>query len=284
MTKKNVKLIMRRLRAALVAPRFQIQRTVVAEGELEYCHDPIFLISMHRSGSTLLRRILNAHPSIACPPETHFLTHFMDFMETIPSRNGIAALVGTEAVEDTIRRLAFRYHEFFRLAESKRCWADKTPQYLDRLDTLRQLAPKDSRFVLLLRDPLDVAASIINRGWYINKDAPDIFENTTIYLEKRLPILLGAIHKGVGHVLRYEDYTRTPEPELRAMFDALGESWSDTVLEPWKAQQNFGSEDPTARGLHAFSPNIGTWQDLDHKKMDRLRERIADLRLQLGYT
>jgi hypothetical protein len=32
--------------------------------------DPVFVLCMGRSGSTLLRFVLDAHPDLACPPET----------------------------------------------------------------------------------------------------------------------------------------------------------------------------------------------------------------------
>ena len=38
----------------------------------ENCHDPIFIVGAPRSGTTLLRSILNAHPNVAVPRETRF--------------------------------------------------------------------------------------------------------------------------------------------------------------------------------------------------------------------
>jgi len=34
---------------------------------------PVFLIGCHRSGTTLMRYLLDAHPNLACPPESKFL-------------------------------------------------------------------------------------------------------------------------------------------------------------------------------------------------------------------
>ena len=33
---------------------------------------PVFILTGSRSGSTLLRFILDTHPDLACPPETNF--------------------------------------------------------------------------------------------------------------------------------------------------------------------------------------------------------------------
>ena len=34
------------------------------------CRSPVFVLSASRSGSTLLRFVLDSHPDLACPPET----------------------------------------------------------------------------------------------------------------------------------------------------------------------------------------------------------------------
>src|SRR3954462_15908459 len=41
---------------------------------------PAFLVGCHRSGTTLLRRLLDSHPHIACPPESKFIAGFEAFL------------------------------------------------------------------------------------------------------------------------------------------------------------------------------------------------------------
>jgi hypothetical protein len=43
---------------------------MIAGEALGYRSDPVFVLCMGRSGSTLLRFLLDAHPELACPPET----------------------------------------------------------------------------------------------------------------------------------------------------------------------------------------------------------------------
>src|SRR5580692_4286505 len=40
------------------------------DGEAPARDDPVFVLCAGRSGSTLLRFLLDAHPDLACPPET----------------------------------------------------------------------------------------------------------------------------------------------------------------------------------------------------------------------
>src|ERR687887_297180 len=38
---------------------------------------PIFIVGCHRSGTTLLRLVLDSHPDVSCGPETRFLTELL---------------------------------------------------------------------------------------------------------------------------------------------------------------------------------------------------------------
>src|SRR4051812_31229152 len=51
------------------------RRTVILQAPSTQSVDfaPVFLIGCPRSGTTLLRMILDSHPNVACPPESFFL-------------------------------------------------------------------------------------------------------------------------------------------------------------------------------------------------------------------
>lgn len=279
----------RRLRAALSAPRLQVQQTVLMRDAVEPCADPVIVIGCHRSGTTLLRRILNSHSAIACPPESFFLAHFLDFMRQPQSREGLGGIVGQAEVDAAIRGAAFQFHEAFRLAQGKRRWADKTPAYVKRWPELVGLAPPRAQWVAILRDPFDVAASIHGRNWFIEiyggrpESETDLFENTVCYLEDYFGRLERFIASGRAHVLRYEEMTTDPEPVLRRLFQHLGERWEPAVLTPWEGQHNFGIEAPIARGTRAFAPSIGNWHGFSPRQKEILRDRVGALRARLGY-
>lgn len=279
----------RRLRAALSAPRLQVQRTVVIRDSHPMCERPIIVMACHRSGTTLLRRILNSHSAIACPPESFFLHHFMDFLRGPQSREGLGSIVGPEAVDTTIRAAAFQYHEAFRIAQGKARWADKTPAYVRRWREMVAIAPPATQWVVILRDPFDVAASVYARGWFIEHygDRPeaetDLFENTVCYLEDYFGKLADFIGMGRAHVLRYEQLATDPEPVLRRLFQYLGEPWEPAVMTPWASQHNFGIEDPIARGTRGFVPSIGNWRVFSAVQIAVLTERMGPLRRALGY-
>src|SRR5713226_1723784 len=56
---------------ALAAPALAEPPLAGAPDWAGVCHDPVFVLCCGRSGSTLLRFLLDAHPDLACPPETN---------------------------------------------------------------------------------------------------------------------------------------------------------------------------------------------------------------------
>lgn len=137
-----------------------------------------FVVGYGRSGTTLLRLMLDAHPDLAIPPETGFVPRLIracrDSRAGVPE---IEALLAAErnwadfglAPEDVTERLAGlrritpaqAVRAFFgayaaRVGKSR--WGDKTPRYGSRMPMIASAVP-EARFVHLLRDGRDVALS-----------------------------------------------------------------------------------------------------------------------------
>jgi hypothetical protein len=144
---------------------------------------PIFIVGNDRSGTTLLRLILDRGPDVAIPPESMFLTDFAEAFARGEPRDGEAAarfmhevwshpkvrlwelpggppdvppgLSGRDAyrfiVEAPFRAYAAKY--------GKARWGDKTPHYVHHVEHLLELWPQ-ARFVVLIRDGRDVAVSL----------------------------------------------------------------------------------------------------------------------------
>jgi hypothetical protein len=135
--------------------------------ETSACRDPVFILTCSRSGSTLLRFILDTHPDFACPPETMItaacvsLLRSADILENAGS--GQHRLVtesarlpdeALAAVRDTVDRFYSRYLG----RRGKPRWCDKSLDNLLNAELLAELYPQ-ARFVCLYRHCMDVIAS-----------------------------------------------------------------------------------------------------------------------------
>ena len=130
---------------------------------------PLFLIAPPRSGTTILARLLNAHPRILLTNETAV---FLQLGEMIgKSRQGVRAglLFGKEYhklwashLEKNAKRLIEDYYTDIALHERKArltYWGEKHPHLYAHLPLIQSLYPQ-AMYIYVLRDPRDAACSI----------------------------------------------------------------------------------------------------------------------------
>jgi hypothetical protein len=211
---------------------------------------PFFVLGAQRSGTTMLRLMLNNHPGIAVPHETAFITVFLprlsEYGDLANARN-VARLLddiasyhlvvrgGHIKSKDAILSHAIRsYSDLVNAimvenarAEAKSRWGDKTPFYTQDIDVLWNLFP-GCQFIHLVRDGRDVAVSQTGISWLPNsvpQIAADWRHKTTIChkVGRTLPS---------GHFLeiRYEDLITRTEETLRTICSFLGEDYSPEML------------------------------------------------------
>lgn len=191
---------------------------------------PVFLLSLPRSGSTLLQRLLATHPDIATAAEPWILLPllyatrdrgiFTDYGHDLAARAisefGGRLPGGRDALRRAIARCATDIYG--QAAGGRRYFLDKTPRYHLLLDDLFELFP-DGRFVFLWRNPLAVAASIIETWgggrWNLHGYAVD--------LEVGLPALVAGFERHGQRALavRYEALAERPGEVVGSVFAHL---------------------------------------------------------------
>ena len=143
-----------------------------------------FVVGSPRSGTTLLRFMLDSHPDLAIPPETWFLPvaqqlegqgdtlreRFFEALVTFPSWQEFG--ISDESFHEALREIQpFSVAEglrlFYRMYAArfgKPRWGDKTPGYSHHLRLVQDLLP-EARFIHIVRDGRDAAVSLRER-WF----------------------------------------------------------------------------------------------------------------------
>jgi Sulfotransferase family len=202
-------------------------------------HRPGFIFSSVRSGSTLLRMILDSHSQIYAPHELHLAGIKVDF--EIPAAEKAVAALGLSGGELT-------YMLWDRLLTTaldrsgKPILVEKTPNSVFIWNRVAQCWP-DGRFIYLLRHPAAIVDSW--RRARTRQSETEAMDSVTRYLRS----LDEARRTLPGLTVRYEDLTMSPEGEARRLCDFF-----EVDFEP--AMVDYGGHDhgPMLAGL-------GDWQD-----------------------
>lgn len=139
-------------------------------------NSPFFIVASARSGTTFLRLTLNAHPLVAVPPESRFITELWSGEDEVDRDTFLTALSEHKrflawglGIEDVRRQLGERKtlpytdaisgtYEAYVAKNGKRYWGDKTPRYVEHIPFLAEKFPA-ARFIHLVRDGRNVALS-----------------------------------------------------------------------------------------------------------------------------
>ncbi len=206
--------------------------------------DAAFVLSAPRSGSTLLRYLLDTHSRIASPGEI-FLARLCFDLDIVMSRTiGIGlppGRAGEERLGDEIRRLAGGIMEAYARSKGKDVWCDKSPRNVEYLPSLVKTFPR-ARYICLYRNCLDTVKSMLSasqQGFMIElapyaAKSPGNLVAAMIdawcdYTAKILDF--EAAHPAATFRIRYEDVVLEPERTLRPLFEFLEVGWEPQVVE-----------------------------------------------------
>lgn len=275
-----------RFRAWLGRPRVVRQEKLIALSDYDPCQNPIFILGVNRSGTSLLRRVLNTHSSISCPPETFYLQYFAAMLDDDEVKAGMEGL-GYDADDfvPEIARWSSRYHEMYRLSSGKPRWADKTPQYCLIASQISRIWA-DAQYIIIFRHPFDILYSLNSRKWRMGEYHDDLLINNAMYIKICLESLIEfeREHRDYCHILRYEELTKNAEEILRDVFSFLGEKWEHGVMDYHLYEHGFGTEDPIVRGSTGFRENSGNWELMDVADRRAASEILSDVTRRLGYA
>jgi hypothetical protein len=191
---------------------------------------PIFIVGCQRSGTTLLRLMLDSHPNVSCGPETRFLQDFAKLTSESWDRLSLYGFPKSYWL-DKAADFFDSFQAEYAKSRGKARWADKTPRYALSLAYINELFPT-SQIVHVIRDGRDVVASHRDRWGY--RSALKAVEKWPRYIRAARRVGDRLADDRYTEV-RYEDLVLDTEPTLRQLVQFLGEPWDDAVLEYDKA-------------------------------------------------
>ncbi len=234
-----------------------------------------FIIGNPRSGTTLLRLMLNKHSNMSVPPEAGFLAwlydEYKDFTFTAQSvDNFVYALGNTTKIEhwhldyDALKNFiisekpndfssfmdcVYLYYSKYNLSKEVEIFGDKNNFYLNKIDLLSKLYC-DAKFIHIIRDGRSVAVSYkdLNKKKMSSEYAPDLpGEIETIAKEwcdniEMINTSFDSLNANQHYTVRFEDLISKPEEYLRDICDFLNIGYDKEMLNYFQTTENNGLE------------------------------------------
>ncbi len=266
---------------------------------------PVIVLGVRRSGTTLLRVILDRSSELAIPDESYIVPQLARrhpspvdpaaFAAELRRQPRIAELgISVDEVEARLRpgmtsgEAVGAVFETYAAAHGKQRWGDKTPLYMQHLPLLERLFP-DALYVHLIRDGRDAAVSflampegIVTRTWAHPRDAAAFACQWRTEIEAAQALRRRV---GPGRYLeaRYERLAAEPGATVREIctflslaFDPAMIEYAGTVDLTGKPHQTRLAQPPTA--------GVRDWRtEMAPDDVEAFEEVAGDVLARLGY-
>jgi len=263
------------------------------------------VLGFPRSGTTLLRRILDAHPQISCPPETWATTACARFLQDIVVdgppigvRTGLGFLgIAEQEIHADLRALTEKYHR--RVAGGKPVMVEKSGFDLFHLTELTELYSGHARFIAVVRHPLDTIASNLDLASRLGRFLPELQPFLSAHPapvealaaawvdRTEAQLALVASEGPAACLYRYEDMIAAPAATLAPVFALLGTDAldNDQIAAALQSAPRRGLGDwKTYATSGATGSPVGRWtKTLSKQAVGQIVPRLAPLMERLGY-
>ena len=268
---------------------------------------PLFLVGRPRSGTKLLRALLNRHPEISIPFwESNFIPNLsskaesfgnlknrrnfhrffrffsqIEFFRMIGKEHRYAHIVNEEFWYDAVNDFSYAgvigtFYTMYAQCDGKTIWGDKSPHYMRSVKYLDEQFP-DSKFVHIIRDVRDHCLSNMVSWKKSPYRSAQLWVDSITECRSEAMIYLNNRYLEV----KYEVLLDDPEGELTKICDFLDIQYVPDMRSLSEPVERHGD---TKGQKEILKSNKGKWQKVMPKTMIKEIEAISyDLLNELGY-
>jgi sulfotransferase family protein len=275
----------------------------------------VFIVGCPRSGTTMLQRMVNAHPQIAISYEAHWIPRFFERHRGV-TRDGLVTedLIPLLLTERTFIRMRIDREQLQRLiepgrpipypafvtrlldlygqAKGKLLVGDKWPDHVLRMNTLHALWP-NARFVHLIRDGRDVGLSLL--AWRSPRKSiasvctwkEDAFSTAALWWESHVRLGRDAgsvLGPELYYEIRYESLVARPAEECVALCHFLDLPYDDGMLGFHEDRPKVSSDQVEHHPWMPITPGLRNWgTQMTAEDAEQFEAAAGGLLDELGY-
>jgi hypothetical protein len=263
--------------------------------------NPIIIGGCARSGTTLMRVILDSHSHIYCGPESYlFVSNRIltkNAREKLASRFEVSIkdIDSFVASSSSLPKFIETFFRHIANTQGKKRWGEKTPTNVRRLGYIFKQFP-NARFIHMLRDGRDNVCSLRRHP------SRKIVNGKVIPLNTNNPIR-NCIERWVEDVsfgrkflgdsryleIKYEDLVEDQRSTLETVLKFLEEPWDESLLNYYEIKGSSRNFEKFPQNIEATRPiynkAIGRWKsDLSEDEKKLFKEIAGELLINLGYV
>jgi tetratricopeptide (TPR) repeat protein len=226
---------------------------------------PVFLISLPRSGSTLLEQMLGQHPQIEPVGELPYIQSLLRALFELHLRHEPTNL------PELVRRLPSRQvralaQEYLKRASlhrrtSARFFIDKLPMNWSNILFIRHILPQ-ARFIEIRRNAMDCCFSNYSHNFGTALAASwDLVHQARACVDyTRLMDHLNRVAPGLICSIQYEELVGNPERQLRKILSYLDLPWDESLLRFYEAERSVRTPSAEQVRRPVNRSSIGNWK------------------------
>ena len=229
-------------------------------------HQPVFIVGMPRSGTTLVEQVLASHPKVFGAGELETFGRTAGRVceppgATVPYPEMLASITGEQ-----LRTIGARYLEQVRALSLRAAAAERVTDKLPanfRLVGLIHLALPNARIIHVRRDPVDTCFSCFSK-WFAGEQAftYDLAELGRYYraYHALMEHWWTVLPPGVMLAVQYEELVADFEPQARRMLAHCGLAWDPACLAFHTTQRPVRTASATQVRQPLYGSAVGRWK------------------------
>jgi tetratricopeptide (TPR) repeat protein len=236
---------------------------------------PIFIVGMHRSGTTLVEQILASHPRVFGAGEIALLTQ--SILQSFPITEGNDYTSGLKDASAEDFQAVARNYLAGRPPTNAEFITDKLPHNFLNVGMIRILFP-NAKIMHCRRDPRDTCFSIFKNLFGQFAYTFDLKELGHYYNEyAALMKHWETVMPGVMHTVQYESMVNAQEKTTRELLDACGLEWDSTCLDFHKHDRAIPTISATQARQPVYRSSMNAWKAYEEMLMPLLEVLESDI-------